>query len=345
MSHELSFINGHAEFAFLTGTPVWHGFGQEVPAVHADSLDYWLQASNMGNWHIKSAPVLGYDLDDDEIISMPDRKILYRSDTKLPLADVGANFNVVQPREVVDFFRKLIAEMGFKMVTCGVLFGGKRLWAQADIGEAVSILGQEKVEGRLLLTTANDGSSKTRAQYTQVCVVCNNTLRAALGQGKEMVELSHAGVFNPDDMHEALELRHGAALEWQKLAEKMAQYKLNSRQAAVLFDYAFNSVQLPVAQADVPEADEDAIEAEYEPAGNVKAIERCIELFDGNKEFIGGDLSGRQGTLWGAVNCVTQFIDHERPTKSMDARIERAYWGDGANIKSRAWEGALDLAA
>lgn len=346
MAHELSFINDRAEFAFLTGTPVWHGFGQEVPAEHAGSIDYWLAASNMGNWTIKTAPTLCYDDASDEVITFPSRKLLYRSDTRQPLADVGAGYNVVQPREVVEFFRDITATMGFDMVTCGVLFGGRKFWAQASIGKPVSILGQEQVNGHLLLATSCDGSMKTRAQYTTTCVVCNNTLRMATATDRDSVEMSHATQFNADQVKEALELKPEAFLRWQRTAEQMAGYRLDSRRAADFFDLVFNGAIPELVAADnlLPATLEqlEAVHGQQE-RGNSRAIDRCIELYSG--DMLGGNLDARRNTLWGAVNCVTEYIDHHRPTKTMDARIERAWFGDGASIKSRAWEEALLMAA
>ena len=340
MSHELSFINDRAEFAYLTGTPVWHGFGQAVPPEQANNIDYWLHASNMGNWSIKEAPALCYDADSEEVITFNSRKLLYRSDTRQPLADVGANYNVVQPEQVVRFFENIIHSMGFNMVTCGVLFGGRRFWAQADIGQSVSILGQERVEGKLLLATSCDGSMKTRAQYTTTCVVCNNTLRMATASDADSVELSHAGTFDADAIQEALELKPEAFLNWQKSAELMANYRLTNKQAANFFDLVFNGA---IADSGLLlPATADQLEEQTAERTN-RHIDKCIELFNG--EMIGGSLSGRNGTLWGAVNCVTEYTDHHRATKTMDSRIDRAWFGDGAKTKDRAWSEALLMAA
>lgn len=337
MSHELSFINDRAEFAFLQGTPVWHGFGQEVPPEQANNIDYWLHASNMGAWSIKEAPALCYDADSDEVVTFSNRKLLYRSDNRMPLADVGANYNVVQPEQVVRFFENIIVTMGFSMVTCGVLFGGRRFWAQADIGQTVSILGQERVDGKLLLATSCDGSMKTRAQYTTTCVVCNNTLRMATATDADSVELSHTGVFDADAIQEALELKPEAFILWQKAAEQMANYHLTSKEAGNFFDLVFNG---SVAESGLllPESLEEQV-----PERTNRHIDKCIELFNG--EMIGGNLSGRNGTLWGAVNCVTEYTDHHRATKTMDSRIDRAWFGDGAKVKDRAWSEAMVLAA
>ena len=196
-----------------------------------------------------------------------------------------------------------------------------------------------ELEGKLLLATSCDGSMKTRAQYTTTCVVCNNTLRMATATDSESVELSHTGVFNAETIQEALELKPEAFLLWQKAAEQMAQYQLSSKQASAFFDLIFNG---PIAADSLLPATFGQIEEQTAERTN-RHIDKCIELFNG--EMIGGNLGARHNTLWGAVNCVTEYTDHWRQTKTMDARIDRAWFGDGAKVKDRAWDEALRMAA
>lgn len=349
MAHELSFINGVAEFAFLEGTPVWHGHGQPVPAEMSRSIDYWGQASNLANWQVMSTPMLGYDSISGEIITMETRKMLYRSDTRMPLADVGANFKEVQPMKLIETFRRCFDELGYHMLTCGALFGGRKIWAQASIGEPTYILGQERVDGKLLAATANDGTMKTRFQYTQTAVVCNNTLRMATSTDAESVEVSHALEWTPDQIHEMLELNTKDRVEWLRLAEQMASIHILPKEAQALFDFCFNGPMKADELKLIEEAqasEDTAALAAAADRGNSKAIDTCTDLFLG--EGLGMNLDCRRLTLWGAVNAVTEFIDHHRQCKTMDARIDRAWFGDGATIKNRAWEEAgrlFDLAA
>ena len=42
---------------------------------------------------------------------------------------------------------------------------------------------------------------------------------------------------------------------------------------------------------------------------------------------------------------VTQFVDHERRARSTDYRLDSAWFGQGATIKQRALDKALDMVA
>ena len=67
-----------------------------------------------------------------------------------------------------------------------------------------------------------------------------------------------------------------------------------------------------------------------------------MALFNGQGK--GSQLSSAKGTVWGLVNAVTEFVDHHRG-RTTDTRIDRAWFGDGQNIKSAATILADDLVA
>jgi hypothetical protein len=68
-----------------------------------------------------------------------------------------------------------------------------------------------------------------------------------------------------------------------------------------------------------------------------------FELFDGQGK--GAELASINGTAFGLLNSVTQFIDHERRARSVDNILDSAWFGAGAAIKQKALDQALLLAA
>ena len=57
----------------------------------------------------------------------------------------------------------------------------------------------------------------------------------------------------------------------------------------------------------------------------------------------GSQLESARGTLWGAVNGVSWFCDHERG-RSADTRLVSAWFGDSASLKVKAMSVALEMA-
>ena len=50
-------------------------------------------------------------------------------------------------------------------------------------------------------------------------------------------------------------------------------------------------------------------------------------------------------TAWGLLCAVTEFVDHEKQARSQDNRLDSAWFGQGAVIKQRALDHALQLVA
>jgi len=54
-------------------------------------------------------------------------------------------------------------------------------------------------------------------------------------------------------------------------------------------------------------------------------------------------LNGIRGSLWAAYNAITRAVDHEGSMRSgPEARLERIWFGDGAELKRRALERARE---
>jgi hypothetical protein len=76
---------------------------------------------------------------------------------------------------------------------------------------------------------------------------------------------------------------------------------------------------------------------------NERALKRAQALYDGQGK--GAELQSAQGTAWGLLNAVTQYVDHERRARSQDSRIDSAWFGQGAALKQRALDQAMQMIA
>jgi hypothetical protein len=73
------------------------------------------------------------------------------------------------------------------------------------------------------------------------------------------------------------------------------------------------------------------------------AFHKALALYRG--EGRGSDLASSKGTAWGLLNAVTEYVDHEKRARSVDHRLDWAWFGQGAGIKHRALNAALKLVA
>jgi len=316
MAHELTQrSNGFVEMAFVGETP-WHKLGQELE--EGASIEQWQVAAGM-DWSIERSPVRFNAQGNDQIYS--GQSVLYRSDDNTPLSVVSNRYKPVQPKEVLGFFRDLVAENGFKIHTAGTLMGGKRMWALAETGKFGEVCKGDGIGGFLLLSTSCDKTLATTARFTTVRVVCNNTLTAAVNRDVNQVSFSHIQQFD----HVAVKAQLGNAVEsfgsFMEMAKHLQKAKLSAEEAKDFVSFLVaTSVQL---------ADE-----EYDVTTN-RAYKKILALF--NEEAKGIELVGH--TKWGMVNAVTEYYDHFNPTRSDDARLNSAWFGAGERAKNQA----LDL--
>jgi len=307
--------------AFVRHTP-WHGLGTRLPP--HQSIEAWQQAAGM-DWALLSAPVL-YAVGEGETRRVkvnPDAQVLFRSDTQMPLSVVSQRYQPVQPREVLAFYRDLVAAGGFELETAGVLKGGKKLWALARTGQAAVLKGGDQVKAYLLLATSCDGSLATTAQFTSVRVVCNNTLQLALGKQAQAVKVPHSTRFDPALVKRELGLGLSAWESFLASIQTMAA--------------------CPVSQ---DEARRFLVDVLGDPAGPAvparqRTQEQVLALFEG--QGMGAALPSARQTVWGLLNATTEFVDHHRRARSQDHRLDAAWFGAGAAIKARALLAAHQL--
>lgn len=309
------------------GQEPWHGLGNRLAP--NQPVDVWAERAGM-NWHIEQAEVrfVTGTAGIGAIHAFPEQKVLYRSDTKAPLSVVSARYNVVQPREVLEFYRDLTEVGGFELETAGVLKAGKKFWALAKTGQTGSLRGKDKVDGYLLLATACDGTLATTAQFTSVRVVCNNTLQIALGDGTGVVKVPHRSQFDAQAVKRQLGIAISSWDAFMARTKALAERKVTESAAEAFFRRVLT---YPVTAS----GDRDAL------AINERAIKAVGQLYAGRGK--GAQLPSAAGTAWGLLNAVTEFTDHHRRARSDDHRRDAAWFGAGATLKQKAWDEALKL--
>jgi len=310
--------------AYANAEP-WHGLGNRLQP--KQPLEVWQQQAGM-DWQIQETPVL-FNISADgglHVKAHADNKVLFRSDTHAPLSVVSKRYQVVQPHEVLEFYRDLTEAGGFELETAGVLKEGRKLWALAKTGQETVLRGGDKVGAYLLLATSCDGTLCTTAQFTSIRVVCNNTLQMAVGDSSGAVKVPHSTKFDPQLVKQELGLGLSAWEQFVANMKLMASRPIHKFQAMNLIVNVLGDPELPLA--DQP---------------NQKALQNVYALYSG--QGMGADLSSANGTAWGLLNAVTQFVDHERRARSQDYRLDSAWFGQGAAIKGKAYQEAMKLAA
>lgn len=317
MSHQI-------ETMAHVGAAPWHRIGNALPPLQP--LSVWAERAGM-NWEILDAPVL-YRADSSDwagVQTFKDQRVLFRSDTKAALSVVGGRYQVVQPRAVLEFYRDLSEVAGYELETAGVLKGGRKFWALARMGKEAAVKGNDVVRGYILLATSCDGTLATTATPTTVRVVCNNTLTMALNGATRAVKVPHSTAFDADAVKRQLGIAVSSWDEFMYRMKKLSERKVGDKEVDTFLRRVLGVSQSAVDQ----------------PLSNERAMKRVFALFEAQGK--GAELTAAHGTAWGLLNSVTEYVDHERRARSQDFRLDSAWFGQGAAVKDRALEEALQL--
>lgn len=313
--------------AYANSAP-WHKLGTHLPP--NQSIEIWAKAAGM-DWEIKETPVQyavpmkALNPEAEILLPFSGQKVLYRSDNQQPLSVVSDRYQVVQPQDVLEFYRDLTEQAGYQLETAGVLKEGKKFWALAKTGQNAVIRGNDLVEGYLLLATSCDGTLATTATPTTVRVVCNNTLTIALDKSAGAVKVPHSTLFDADAVKAQLGI---AVAQWDDFMYRMKQLadcKVSHKKAQ---DY-FKSV--------LSQGGESTATQRYQD----KIMKSVHELYQGHGR--GAEVTAAKGTAWGLLCSITEYVDHERRAHNQENRLDSAWFGQGSAIKQRALEQALSL--
>ena len=315
-----------------TGHTPWHQLGHALPK--KQSIDVWAQAAGM-QWKIQETPVRYMAIGEaealyGEALEFPEQKVLYRSDTNAALSVVSQRYKVVQPQEVLEFYRDLSEVAGFELETAGVLKAGRRFWALARTGKSACLKGNDVVHSYLLLATSCDGTLATMAIPTSVRVVCNNTLAIALqGASAGAIKVPHSTHFDAQAVKRQLGI---AVNQWDSFMYRMktlAERKVKTHEA---MNYFLKVICNTDSHSDLSVG-----------LTNERALKKVQMLYEGHGR--GAEMHAAKDTAWGLLCSVTEFVDHEKQARSQDNRLDSAWFGQGAAIKQRALDHALQLVA
>lgn len=314
------------QMAYVGATP-WHGLGNQLSP--KQPLEVWQQEAGM-NWQIQESPV-SYMADAvghlGTIHSFPEQKVLYRSDSKEALSVVSQRYQVVQPREVLEFYRDLSERSGYELETAGVLKGGKKFWALARTGQSAELKGNDLVNGYLLLATSCDGTLATTATPTTVRVVCNNTLSISLNGATHAIKVPHSTRFDPQAVKKQLGI---AVSQWDEFMHRMRALAERKVPWSEAMSYFMSVLCDTSPSGSLPEQ-----------LPNERALRKVQELYEGRGR--GSQLASACGTAWGLLNAVTEYVDHERRARNNEYRIDSAWFGQGAALKQRALKSVLQM--
>jgi phage/plasmid-like protein (TIGR03299 family) len=334
MPHEIAIINGKPAMMFVKEPP-WHGLGHKFK-IAPKTAEQAIRAANL-DWRVLKKPV--YAFDGGNFCSIPGHQVTVREDLWgkpecKPFGLVGDNYQVLQNSEAFSFFDPIIQSGVVTYETAGALGEGERIWVLAKVKEDIFVKGKDRLERYLLLTNGHNGRIALQVRFTPVRVVCTNTLSAALMSGNDFTKLYHG-----KGLHRRLETTQeamkGILGHYETLAnhfENFAKIEMTGDKLPKYLKAVFPDPKRKANQK------EHSYQAAVEKNNQLRKTSEQLSMEDlGNKE------SGIRGTLWLAYNGVTELVDHYLAYNNPSQRLESVCFGEGEQIKQRAFDAAVQF--
>lgn len=313
MAHNLTVrSNGFIEFAAVGDRKaVWHQLGSYVTQEELNDIDTARKVTGM-DWEIFSSPVV-YQAGLEQKVDTS-RQVLFRSDNHEVLSVMSKDYKIVQPGEVLEFFRDLVALHGLNLSAAGTLFGGKKYWATAELGNKTEVVDGDNIGAYLLLTTSADGTLATTAKVTSIRTVCNNTLQFALADSGKVLKCNHSKTFDP----------RAFKLDLGLVDDGWNNFIANLKSLAVQYVYQddVNAFFRKIV----------GIEGSEMTAGQERQLQGLKYFYNNGS---GKDFA--KGTKWNMLNAVTEMYTHGTARTDASHRFNNSEFGKYAAKKIEAY--------
>ena len=302
------------------GQVPWHGLGKKVPADL--SPEQMLSAADL-DWTVQKVPAFAKV--NDENVNVGWSALIRSSDNRI-LDVVSNDWNPVQNHEAFQFFNEYCEAGDMEMHTAGSLKDGQIVWALAKVKESFELFKGDQVDSYLLFTNPHKFGQCIDVRFTPIRVVCNNTLTLALKQKEErVIKKNHRTVFDASTVKEQLGIATDKLAKYKEMAEFLGSKRYTQDKLKEYFNQIFPVLVYNKEKG--PQRKELS-----------KSATRALEVVHTQP---GANFA--EGSWWQAWNAVTYLTDHEIG-KTVDSRLQSAWFGANKNVKIKALETAIEFA-
>ncbi len=367
MSHNLNFNKENKEYSFysLKEKP-WHGLGQVVQEAKTSAEVIKLAHLNYEVGLAKTYAAVGdcispeYSIkcntairttvinNDDRFPAnraeiyvgsvVPGYFTSYRKDTNEVFGLVGSRYTVVQNVDCFDFFDSIIGEGHAKFETAGALGKGERIFITAKLPSNIRMNGKDDIiEQYLLLTTSHDGSTPIQAMFTNVRVVCNNTLNMALKDCSNKVVIKHTKSAKDklDNAMKLMKLHRIYSDQYQEVISRLAKVNVDLNK----FTNFVTGLYLNANELLLLEKNSYNIKTVNEISSNKKnKIDETIAYINNG---VGQDV--HRGTALWLYNGLTSYINNGMKYDSQEDKYLSITEGSSFKLSQKAFDLATSL--
>jgi phage/plasmid-like protein (TIGR03299 family) len=333
MAHLLS-KKKNGDYSFAShGLPAWHGLGKVVE--NAMTFAEVIELADLG-YTVEKRPIYyqryqGHSDPTGTLEEIPGTFATVRTDNNDHLGVVKSRYEIVQNMDCFGFFDEIIDRGEAIYETAGSILDGARMFVAAKLPNDILVKG-EPVEKYCLLTNSHDGSSGVVIMFTNIRVVCNNTLQVALGNmTADRFSVPHVlGAKNRLKMaHDFLGVSSAYMTEVGQCFGQMADARIDrDAEKQFFFDVMDNKV---------------LVEGEDQKGHSARLKNVVDVLMDFSISHETQQSDAARGTVWGAYNAVSGYFNYCKGFDSPEQKFVSLTYNGGNRTIRKAFTKAMQL--
>lgn len=325
MAHKIDQSKGFNAFVSFAA-PAWHNLGTVLnnPINTADAL----QQGGL-NYDVLKLPNIHCLPNGEELIS-EDSFFTVRTDVNKVLGSrLGKDYAVMQNIEALNVVDEILQSGTATIETAGAIDEGRKVFICLKVNKDIIVGSDDTVKQYVLIANSHDGSLAITAMPTNIRVVCNNTLTAALRNSQDKIKIRHT--INADSrLAEAariLKLMGNNTAANEDNYNEMAATIISKEQ---MFNYFGNVFCTPSEIADLQRG---------EKAAKVLSSRKQNILTDVLNFAVKGQgqamsMKGNDLTMWTAYNAVTGYVTRKKYSSASDRANSMLFGAAADTIES-----------
>jgi phage/plasmid-like protein (TIGR03299 family) len=321
-------MSADVEKMMFVGEVPWHGLGFRLE--NPPTIQEAITASGL-DWTVNLKPLVV-----KETQAEVGWNATVRDSDGSVLGVVGPTYKPLQNKDAFSWFQPFVDSGMATLETAGSLKKGKRVWVLARIkGDPIEIVKGDAVERFIMLSNSHDGTLAVRVGFCGIRVVCSNTMAMAHSDAaSKLLRVRHTekAVHTLEKIREIMDVANQEFLATAEQYRALAKLRVDE---ATLKEYVRLVFQPKLIETAPVVQDEEEKDGRAD-----KLFNKILPLFETGR---GNDLPGVAGTMWSALNSVSEYLTWERG-RNVDNRLDSLWFGDSAKVNQRALQVAFKMA-
>lgn len=327
MAHNIHFNEQTTKHSFFSvNEKPWHGLGQIVTEYPASKQALEYAGLNFG---VEKRELFTLNKTNDTTdLKVSEYYATVRTDTQAVLGVVGKQYEVVQNEDAFQFFDAIVQGEGILYETAGALGKGERIFITAKLPNYIKVGKEDLIEQYLFLTTSHDGSGSIMAAFTPVRIVCKNTLNAAMRNKSNSIKIRHTANAKDrlEQAHELMGITNQLSAAMETLLNSWTKVRITDEAVLKLIQLAL--VPNKEVLHNIKVGKEDELSATF--------TNMCNNAFEYAMTSPSQQLETTKGTLFGAYNAVTGYLQNVRNYKSEEVKLKSLLFGGTGQQRAQA---------